>query len=70
MNIMKNTNQPTLCYSCIHRKDVFYSHHSECSSKTAEVTGVVHGIKNGWFFWPLDFDPIWVNECDGYEEKK
>lgn len=21
-----------------------------------------HGVKNGWAYWPLDFDPIWI-EC-------
>jgi hypothetical protein len=22
-----------------------------------------HGVKNGWAFWPVDFDPIWINDC-------
>jgi hypothetical protein len=22
-----------------------------------------HGIKNGWAFWPVNFDPVWVSEC-------
>ncbi len=22
-----------------------------------------HGVKNGWANWPIDFDPIWVDEC-------
>lgn len=22
-----------------------------------------HGVKNGWAYWPLDFDPIWVESC-------
>ena len=21
-----------------------------------------HGVKNGWCFWPINFDPVWV-EC-------
>lgn len=29
-----------------------------------------HGIKSGWFMWPTNFDPIWLNNCDGYEEKE
>jgi hypothetical protein len=28
-----------------------------------------HGIKNGWFNWPYNFDPIWLIECKGYESK-
>ncbi len=22
-----------------------------------------HGVANGWAAWPVDFDPVWVNEC-------
>jgi hypothetical protein len=25
------------------------------------------GFKNGWFFWPMDFDPVWLETCDGFE---
>jgi len=28
-----------------------------------------HGRKNGWANWPLDFDPIWVSECQFYLPK-
>ena len=24
------------------------------------------GIERGWFFWPLNFDPIWLENCDGF----
>ncbi len=31
-----------------------------------------HGIENGWFFWPMNFDSGWLINCDGFEmeEKK
>lgn len=29
-----------------------------------------HGIRSGWFMWPVDFDPVWLERCDGFEEKK
>lgn len=29
-----------------------------------------HGVKSGWFMWPTNFDPIWLKNCDGYEEKE
>lgn len=32
------------------------------------VRGDPHGIKNGWFAWPFNFDPIWLLECDGFEK--
>jgi hypothetical protein len=22
-----------------------------------------HGVKSGWADWPLNFDPVWVDEC-------
>ena len=27
-----------------------------------------HGVRNGWCDWPLQFDPIWVENCVGYTE--
>lgn len=27
------------------------------------------GIKGGWCNYPFDFDPIWIENCDGFEEK-
>jgi hypothetical protein len=28
-----------------------------------------YGLQSGWFNWPLDFDPTWLNRCDAYENK-
>ena len=28
-----------------------------------------HGVKKGWFLWPFNFDPIWLENCDGFEDK-
>ena len=32
------------------------------------VVGNQHGIINGWFAWPFNFDPTWLDTCDGFEE--
>lgn len=29
-----------------------------------------HGIKNGWFIWPANFDPVWLENCDGFKQKE
>lgn len=29
-----------------------------------------HGVKMGWFMWPVNFDPIWLENCDGFKEKE
>ena len=28
-----------------------------------------HGLKQGWASFPLDFDVIWLENCDGYEKQ-
>lgn len=33
------------------------------------VKGNEHGIRSGWFNWPYNFDPVWLESCDGFEEK-
>lgn len=30
------------------------------------ITANPHGIENGWFCWPINFDPIWLESCDGF----
>jgi len=62
------------CYKCSHRRDVVGSAHSRCNNHAAKVQGSPHGIRNGWFLWPLNFDPTWLVSCDGFstseEDKK
>lgn len=29
-----------------------------------------HGIDNGWFGWPFNFDPVWLLTCDGFKPKE
>ena len=29
-----------------------------------------HGVKSGWFMWPVNFDPVWLENCDGFVEKE
>jgi hypothetical protein len=58
------------CYNCVHRLTVAGSAHSRCNNHQAIVGGNPHGIKNGWFMWPLNFDPAWLVSCDGYSSDK
>ena len=34
-----------------------------------KVKGDEHGINSGWFNHPLNFDPVWLEECDGFKKK-
>ena len=24
------------------------------------------GIRRGWFLWPINFNPVWLENCDGF----
>lgn len=74
------------CYECIHRRTVPGDAHSECAHPITEpfgaasgivgmgdVLGIVanpHGVRSGWFLWPVNFDPVWLESCNGFESKK
>jgi hypothetical protein len=30
------------------------------------VEGVAHGIRMGWFMFPVNYDPTWLVSCTGY----
>ena len=39
--------------------------------KAAENLGIIAsttGLKNGWFNWPVNFDPVWLEVCKGFKE--
>lgn len=56
------------CYKCVHRLSVPGDCHSRCNNHNAKVSGAAHGIRNGWFFWPVNFDPTWLQSCDGFSD--
>ena len=33
-----------------------------------EIEANEHGVKSGWFTWPINFDPVWLENCDGFKE--
>ncbi len=64
------------CYECKHRGSIPGNTHSCCNhpaikdeSIKLNVTADDHGIKKGWVIWPWNFDPIWLTNCDGFENK-
>jgi hypothetical protein len=28
------------------------------------ISAVPHGIRMGWFIWPVNFDPTWLTSCN------
>lgn len=39
-------------------------------SRELEIKGNLHGIRSGWFMWPYNFDPCWLENCNGFEQKE
>ena len=33
-----------------------------------KIRAADHGVRNGWFEWPVNFDPIWLESCTGFEK--
>jgi len=39
------------------------------AAKKLHIKGNPHGIRSGWFMWPANFDPVWLQNCTGYEAR-
>ena len=61
-------NKRPNCYNCKYRGEVPGSAHSSCSKANLKIKGNEHGIKSGWFNHPFNFDPVWLQECNGFKE--
>jgi len=58
------------CYLCKYKRDVPGNAHVKCDKPDLFMTGNAHGIRNGWFIYPVLFDPTWkTKECDNFEQK-
>jgi len=59
------------CHQCIYKQMVPGNTHIACSNPDPNIKGDPHGIREGWFYYPILFDPIWmIIECKNFEEKK
>jgi len=72
-------NKPN-CYECKYRGEVPGDAHSCCNhpavkqnpfkaSAALSIKGDHTGIRNGWFLWPFNFDPVWLKSCSGFDTK-
>ena len=58
------------CYTCEFRHNLPGSCHIECTNPDPLMKGKQHGIDNGWFDYPFEFDPTWkAQNCICYSEK-
>lgn len=55
------------CYHCKHKREVPGNAHISCNNPDKNMRGYEHGIRNGWFMYPLLFDPVWkLDFCSNY----
>ncbi len=58
------------CYDCAYKRTVPGNAHIECVKPDPEMTGNPRGIKNGWFIYPILFDPTWKTKmCTNFKKK-
>ena len=61
-------NRMTECWSCKFKEEVPGDAHIKCVNPDLDMTGDPHGIKHGWFLYPLIFDPVWkMKDCSNYQ---
>ena len=59
------------CSTCKHKRSIPGDCHISCVKPDPDMEGNLNGIKNGWFIYPVNFDPIWgIKDCANYEEKQ
>jgi hypothetical protein len=57
------------CWSCVHKRTIPGDCHISCAKPDPQMTGHPHGVRNGWFLYPFNFDPVWkAKACANYEE--
>jgi len=60
----------TNCYICSHKRNVPGDAHIQCANPDPNMTGEPYGIRAGWFYYPVCFDPAWMTkECCNFSEK-
>lgn len=63
-------NKMNECYDCAHLREVPGNAHIRCVEPDPAMTGNAHGVKMGWFFYPLLFDPTWkTKDCANFTPK-
>lgn len=71
---MENLEEKKTCYNCAYCKDVSGSAHKKCTfawrnSELQPPKANERGIDQGWYIFPLNYDPVWQQEkCLAHSE--
>ena len=56
------------CFKCKYKRNIPGDCHIRCSNPDPDMKGHEHGVNNGWFMYPFNFDPTWkAKECSNFE---
>lgn len=59
------------CYKCEHKQIIPGNAHISCVNPDPAMKGNPHGIRKGWFLYPILFDPVWMEkECCNFTPLK
>jgi hypothetical protein len=58
------------CRECEYSRLNPGNYHLRCAQPDAIVDCNPVGIAKGYCYWPFEFDPVWIRDCDRFEEKK
>ena len=39
----------------------------DAATRALNIRAAARGIAGGWFVWPVNFDPVWLENCDGFQ---
>ena len=56
---MRRRNVASECYACSCKRELKGDALIQCANPDANMLGEKHGIKHGWFDYPVRFDPVW-----------
>ena len=48
----------------------YFENENKKNAQKLNIKAELHGIKNGWFFWPVNFDHVWLISCNGFTPKE
>lgn len=71
------------CRKCMYSNSLYRFQHICCTHPMLSMRDVTigrvwrrlslvandNGLRNGWFAWPFNFDPFWLENCDGFSER-
>jgi hypothetical protein len=45
----------------------FFAPENLVLGRKLDIQADSYGVKMGWFLWPVNFDPVWLRNCNGFE---